>query len=123
MTEGRACPQCGEALRDGLAVCSKCTPAQTATTVGADGLASPSARAPQPAPIVGGYRILCPLGSGGMGAVFLAEDVVLGRRVAIKVIASRKADDEVARERFLREARAMATVEHPHVVRLYSFGG
>jgi predicted Ser/Thr protein kinase len=73
-------------------------------------------------PDVAGYRILRGLGEGGMGAVFLAEDVTLGRKVAIKVISQTLAADEGARTRFLREARAMATVEHPHVARIYSYG-
>ena len=57
-----------------------------------------------------------------MGRVYLAEDEVLGRRAAVKVISERVAGEELARKRFLREARAMATVEHPNVVRVYSFG-
>ncbi len=57
-----------------------------------------------------------------MGAVYLAEDQTLGRRVAIKVIAGRMAGESESAARFLREARSMATVEHPHIVRIYSFG-
>jgi hypothetical protein len=57
-----------------------------------------------------------------MGRVFLAEDEVLGRPVAIKTISPDVAGRGEARARFLREARAMATVEHPRVVRVYSFG-
>lgn len=56
-----------------------------------------------------------------MGAVYLAEDQALGRRAAVKVI-SRRHQDETARARFLREARAMATLDHPNIVRIYSFG-
>jgi predicted Ser/Thr protein kinase len=73
-------------------------------------------------PSIRGYRILRPLGAGGMGQVFLAEDETLERRVAIKMIAAPLAAEDVARKRFLREARAMAGVEHPHVVRIYGFG-
>jgi tetratricopeptide (TPR) repeat protein/predicted Ser/Thr protein kinase len=69
-----------------------------------------------------GYRILRQLGRGGMGAVYLAEDLALGRRVAIKVVADAIARDAAVRARFLREARLLATVEHPNVVRVYSFG-
>src|SRR5688572_9061966 len=57
-----------------------------------------------------------------MGQVFLAQDETLERRVAIKVIAQSLAGEGVARSRFLREARAMAGVEHPNVVRIYAFG-
>ncbi|MEO8361981.1 MAG: protein kinase, partial [Vicinamibacteria bacterium] len=69
-----------------------------------------------------GYRFLQMLGEGGMGRVYLAEDETLGRRVAVKVMTDRIAADEDAKARFLREARSMATVEHTHVVRVYSFG-
>lgn len=72
---------------------------------------------------LGDHRILGRLGQGGMGTVYLAEDTTLGRLVAIKVISGdRGPRDQGARARFLREARAMATVEHPHVVRVYSYG-
>jgi len=57
-----------------------------------------------------------------MGQVFLAEDQTLERRVAIKMIAAPLAAQSGAHSRFLREARAMAGIEHPHVVRVYAFG-
>jgi tetratricopeptide (TPR) repeat protein len=69
-----------------------------------------------------GYRIVRELGHGGMGAVYLADDAALGRKVAIKVVADAIARDAAVRARFLREARLLATVEHPNVVRVYSFG-
>jgi TPR repeat protein/predicted Ser/Thr protein kinase len=81
-----------------------------------------AARAAGGFPSIQGYRFLRKLGEGGMGAVYLAEDVTLGRRVAIKVVSARLAQDGAARTRLLREARAMATAEHPHIVRVYSFG-
>jgi tetratricopeptide (TPR) repeat protein/predicted Ser/Thr protein kinase len=62
------------------------------------------------------------LGQGGMGQVYLARDDVLGRSVALKVVSERFLERPEARRRFLREARSMATVEHPSVVRVYSFG-
>ena len=73
-------------------------------------------------PNIRGYRILHSLGEGGMGQVFLAQDETLERRVAIKVIAQGLAGEGAARSRFLREARAMAGVEHANVVRIYAFG-
>jgi predicted Ser/Thr protein kinase len=73
-------------------------------------------------PAIRGYRILHSLGAGGMGQVFLAEDETLERRVAIKVITQDRAGEGAARARFLREARSMAGVEHPNVVRIYAFG-
>ena len=57
-----------------------------------------------------------------MGTVYLAEDVTLGRRVAVKLVSGHIRHDDEARARFLREARSMATVEHPNVVHVYSFG-
>ena len=73
-------------------------------------------------PTIRGYDMLRLLGQGGMGQVWLADDQTLGRRVAIKTVAAARAREGRARGRLLREARAMATVEHPHVVRLYAYG-
>jgi dienelactone hydrolase/predicted Ser/Thr protein kinase len=61
------------------------------------------------------YQILTKLGQGGMGEVFLARDTVLERDVAIKVLPRDMRSDHLARERFLREARAIATINHPHI--------
>jgi serine/threonine protein kinase len=72
-------------------------------------------------PKINGYTIRGKLGEGGMGAVFLAEDDALGRNVAIKVI-SNAGTDSLAEARFLREARSMATAEHPNIVRVLAFG-
>jgi serine/threonine protein kinase len=68
---------------------------------------------------LGNYRILKVLGSGGMGVVFQAEDVTLQRPVALKVMKKSQAASEVDRERFLREARATAKIEHDHIVTIY----
>ncbi|MCZ2344335.1 MAG: serine/threonine protein kinase [Bacteroidales bacterium] len=68
---------------------------------------------------LGSYVILDRLGSGGMGQVFLAEHANLRRRTAIKVLSSPVAEGEVARERFHREARAAATLDHPYIVRVF----
>lgn len=73
-------------------------------------------------PTIRGYRILRLLGEGGMGRVYLALDETLERRVAIKMISPARAAEADMRHRFLREARAMATVEHPRVVRVNAFG-
>ncbi|MFZ0040562.1 MAG: serine/threonine-protein kinase, partial [Solirubrobacteraceae bacterium] len=69
------------------------------------------------------YRIRRHLATGGMASVWCAEDLVLGRTVAIKVLAQRFAHDEVAVRRFKREARAAARVSnHAHVVTIYDVG-
>lgn len=76
----------------------------------------------QGAPRLEGYEIVRSMGAGGMGEVFLARDVALGRWVAIKTISAGASTDEASRARFAREARSMAALEHPHIARLYSFG-
>ncbi|HVS35715.1 MAG TPA: protein kinase, partial [Gemmataceae bacterium] len=68
---------------------------------------------------LGGYRIFKELGRGGMGVVFKAEDIKLKRVVALKVMLPRLAADAPARQRFLREAQAMAAVHHDHVATIY----
>lgn len=67
------------------------------------------------------YRVLRPLGGGSMGFVFLAEDAVLARKVAVKFTAAPQ-PDAAARHRFLVEARAAARVQHPNVVSIYRVG-
>jgi DNA-directed RNA polymerase subunit RPC12/RpoP len=68
---------------------------------------------------LGRYRILRILGRGGMGIVFQAEDTMQKRPVALKAIRPALAVGEESRKRFLREGRAMARLQHEHVVRLY----
>jgi DNA-binding beta-propeller fold protein YncE len=75
-----------------------------------------------PGSVLSGYRIDGVVGRGGMGVVYRAEELALGRIVALKVIAPELLDDRTARERFLREARAAASIEHPHVIPLLHAG-
>ena len=70
----------------------------------------------------GTYRIDQLLGKGGMGAVYRALDVNLNRDVAIKVMHAHYTDDPGFRARFLQEARAIATLDHPGIVQVYAFG-
>ncbi|HEX7378257.1 MAG TPA: protein kinase, partial [Pirellulales bacterium] len=70
----------------------------------------------------GGYRVLRVLGAGGMGLVFEAEDPQLRRRVALKVMQRSLAAHEENRQRFLREARATAAIEHAHIVTVHQVG-
>jgi len=70
----------------------------------------------------GRYRVLGRLGSGGMADVYCAEDLQLGRNVALKVLHSRFADDAEFRERFRREARSAAGLQHQNVVAIYDRG-
>ena len=75
-----------------------------------------------PGTTVAGYRIEALIGRGGMGAVYRASEEGLGRKVALKVIAPELAQDERFRERFLRESRIAASLDHPHVIPIYQAG-
>src|SRR5206468_6608814 len=70
----------------------------------------------------GRYRIVSRLGSGGMADVYCAEDQQLGRRVALKVLYARFAEDDEFVERFRREASHAAGLQHQHVVSVYDRG-
>src|SRR4051794_38562899 len=70
----------------------------------------------------GRYRVLSRLGSGGMAEVWLAEDAQLGRRVALKVLHDRFAQDQQFVERFRREASSAAGLQHPNVVGIFDRG-
>jgi serine/threonine-protein kinase len=70
----------------------------------------------------GRYRIVAPLGAGGWASVFVAEDVVLRRRVAVKVLHAGLAGDDAFLRRFQAEARAAAALSHPHVMAVYDWG-
>ncbi|HVU66544.1 MAG TPA: serine/threonine-protein kinase [Ktedonobacteraceae bacterium] len=71
---------------------------------------------------LGRYRLLRQIGHGGMGEVWLAEDPHLQRQVALKVLPSRKRDDEEFLRRFEREARAAAALHHPHILPVHDYG-
>src|SRR5258708_904906 len=71
---------------------------------------------------IGKYEIMRPLGKGAMGIVYLAHDTVLERDVALKVMVSQIADDPELKQRFEREARAVAKMTHPNVVTVFDLG-
>jgi serine/threonine protein kinase/beta-lactam-binding protein with PASTA domain len=73
-------------------------------------------------PFDGRYRVLGRLGVGGMATVYLAEDSSLGRKVALKVMAERYAEDGEFVERFRREAQAAARLNHPNIIAVYDRG-
>ena len=77
----------------------------------------------QPDQVISGrYRVLRKLGGGGMADVYLCEDLTLGRRVALKVLLQRFLNDATFVERFRREAKAAAGLNHPNLVSIYDWG-
>jgi len=72
--------------------------------------------------IAGRYRIIEPLGEGGMGTIFLAEHLTLGRRVALKVLLEELAHKESIRKRFDREAKTLSGLHHPNIVAVSDYG-
>jgi serine/threonine protein kinase len=69
--------------------------------------------------ISGKYRLLATLGTGGMGQVYLCEHILMGRKVALKVLPRSQASDPASLARFYREARAVARLDHPNIVRAH----
>src|SRR4029453_15202747 len=72
--------------------------------------------------VLAGLRVKVRIGEGAMGAVYLAEEISSGRRVALKVLASELARDERFRQRFLRESVIAAGLDHPNIVRTVASG-
>jgi tetratricopeptide (TPR) repeat protein/predicted Ser/Thr protein kinase len=71
---------------------------------------------------IGHYRVIERLGEGGMGEVFLVEDLKLQRRAALKLISPNLTRDETRRQRFLQEARLAASIDHPHIAAVHDIG-
>src|SRR5512134_2412359 len=71
---------------------------------------------------LGPYEIVAPLGAGGMGEVYRGRDTRLGRDIAIKVLPQHLSHDPARRERFEREARAVSSLNHPHICVLHDIG-
>ena len=74
------------------------------------------------ADIAGKYKIIKKIGEGGMGSVYIANQHPIDRKVAIKVLLSKLAEDEVAVKRFEQEAKAISRMQHPNTVTIYDFG-
>jgi serine/threonine protein kinase/Tfp pilus assembly protein PilF len=75
-----------------------------------------------PSQVIKHFKILHPIGKGGMGEVYLAEDTILKRKVAIKFLPPELQDDLNSRERFLREAMAAAALDHSFICKIYETG-
>jgi eukaryotic-like serine/threonine-protein kinase len=131
-SSARKCPRCGAELPASLPpeLCPKCllkTGMEPGAAAGPNGtVVVPKSDAgsrglPQAGEQVGNYRIIRPLGKGGMGAVFEVEDLESGRRVALKVL-SHTLDSPEARERFFREGRLAASINHPNSVYIFGTG-
>lgn len=76
----------------------------------------------QPGDLLGKYKLISLLGQGGMGAVFVAENTVIGKQVALKVLKSEFSEHESTLQRFLQEARTAASIDHPGIVEIFDFG-
>jgi len=123
------CSRCGTSLAPGAFFCLRCGTSVPVTTGGAGAtVAPPVRRVEHNAQIdalrqatLGEYEILAELGRGGMATVFLAHDLALDRKVAIKVLApALLLMGEGMVERFKREARTAAALSHPHIIPIYA---
>src|SRR6266568_5048176 len=126
-----ACPQCGAAIGPGVFFCPRCgtgipVPEGARTTLAAppgprpDGGRNAQLDALREAAL-GEYEVLAELGHGGMATVYLAHDLALDRKVAIKVLApALLLMGEGMVERFKREARTAAALSHPHIIPIYA---
>jgi len=122
-----SCNRCGAAIPAGAHFCASCgldisSPQGGVTTLHVqstpqrgDALRDALRQA-----TLGDYEIMTELGRGGMATVFLAHDIALGRKVAIKVMSPQLFSGEGMAERFKREARTAAQLSHPHIIPIYS---
>jgi len=76
----------------------------------------------QPGTKLGAYKILGPLGAGGMGEVYLAQDTKLDRKVALKILPADVASGHDRMDRFIREAKSAAALNHPHIAHIHEIG-
>src|SRR5579863_4966566 len=102
---GTACPHCGASLPAGEILCISCR--------------APAVSLPV---LEGKWRLESRIGTGGMGVVWRARDLALERPVAVKVLSSNLKDAPEFVERFEREARMMARLDHPNLVPVYAVG-
>jgi serine/threonine-protein kinase len=126
------CARCGTSLAPGAYFCLRCGTSVPVASTGGDATVAPPPRRAPPAQhnaqldalrqaTLGDYEILAELGRGGMATVYLAHDLALDRKVAIKVLApALLLMGEGMVERFKREARTAAALSHPHIIPIYA---
>src|SRR5437868_4883174 len=116
------CTKCGQALTGGSVFCSRCgTPTGMGAALGE--VVEPTLVPVKGSEVLDGkWKLERKIGEGGMGAVYLAHDLQLDRKVAIKILASSLAHDAELVARFEREARFTASLEHPNIVPIYAVG-
>ncbi len=113
------CAHCSNPLEPGVTVCPKCG---LTTTPLRDGDERTVHGVKLSDLLSGRYRLEAKLGEGGMGTVYLAHDLELDRQVAVKLLAKNLVDDAEVVERFEREAKLTAKLDHPNVVPIYDVG-
>jgi hypothetical protein len=122
----KACSQCATELPDAARFCFVCgrDVLDASTEPGSEGRASadgiPELRTRLSKALKGRYRLRDVLGAGGMGVVFLADDLSLGRAVAIKVLPTELSTDKKVVARFRREAKTSASLDHPGIIPVLS---
>jgi serine/threonine protein kinase/Tfp pilus assembly protein PilF/TolB-like protein len=118
------CPACGAANDDQNRFCAQCRAPLRLTAAGKirpePAAGATAGHPPDKRPIINGrFRVVRSLGRGGMGEILLAEDVKLGRKVAIKSISAAALQDGDSKARFLREAQAASRLDHPNICTIY----
>ena len=115
----KICPECARSYANDAVVCAyDGTPLSTGSTQGWDPTASAE---PKVGDVLGAYRILGQIGAGGMGVIYRAEHVRLGRKVAIKLLLPELAKRADVVSRFFEEARAVNEIGHPNILDIIDF--
>ncbi|TAJ03452.1 MAG: serine/threonine protein kinase [Planctomycetota bacterium] len=115
------CPRCGSALASQTDLCPRCA-LERAAPPPTRAQRAPAATPQQLAGRIPGYEVLALIGEGGMGAVYRARQTKLDRTVALKLLSPELTRDAAVRERFAREAQALAKLAHPHIVGVHDYG-